>query len=248
MGKLYYAAVGWPHGSWSEALRDSHAEAQAWLREQSARGEPVTTVLTPQRHRTESLQAIQARIAALQHPGRGDWSGPLHAAHLLCAADHRASPELVARRLAELDVEARLVEMALAARIVTTARAYGRSPREALQLDLDDVRWHQHDALETPVPEDVAAEIHELRERARADPAWWASLWRHLNAILHGQLLAGLGGDTRAPSPSTSERVHALDGPCPCSCEQTSQAWFEVRRLSELRGLVVDRRVVPVGE
>lgn len=217
MVELYYAAVGWSDNSWSEALRDSHAEAHAWLHEQSAQGEPVATVLHPQRHRTESLQATQARLAALQHPDSADWSGPVHAAHLLCAADHRASPEVVDRRMAELDVEAWLVETALAARIVTSARAYAWSPSEALHLDLDDVRWHQQDPFETPVPATVAAEVNELRERARADPAWWVSLWRHLNAILHGQLLAGLGGDARTRPPSLSERIHALEGTCPCS-------------------------------
>lgn len=142
-----------------------------------------------------------------RHVGRAAASGhrrlvraaswPLHAARVLCTADPRGSPELVDRRLLELDVQDRLVEVALAARIVATARAYLWSPSEALHLDLDEVLWHQQDPLETLVPEAVAAEVNGLHECARADQAWWVSVCQHFNAILHGQLLAGTNGDAR---------------------------------------------------
>ncbi len=169
-------------------------------------------MVLPQRQREETQQATQARLAALREPETADWAGPLYAARMLCAADHREAPELIQRRLAELDVEPVLVATALAARIVTTARHYSWAPSEALRLDLDDVRWHQQDPLQAPVPATVTAEISELRRRAHANPSWWPSLWRHLNAILHGQLLAGLGGNARARSPSITERLQALEG------------------------------------
>ena len=213
MSEPYYAAVSWPDGSWSEALRDSRAEAEAWLREAAAHGDPVTTAVLPQRQRTETQQATQDRLAALRAPEAADWTGPLYAAWLLCAADRQTAPVLIERRLAELDVEAGLVEAALAARIMTTARANSLGPTEALHLELDDVRWHQQDPLSLSVPETMAGEIDELRRRANADPDWWSSLWRHVNAILHGHLLAGLAGDARARSPTITERLRALEEP-----------------------------------
>ncbi len=74
MSEPYYAAVSWPDGSWSEALRDSRAEAEAWLREAAAHGDPVTTAVLPQRQRTETQQATQDRLAALRAPEAADWT------------------------------------------------------------------------------------------------------------------------------------------------------------------------------
>lgn len=208
----YYASASWPDGSRTEAVRDSRAEAEAWLRAETARGEPMATAVIPQRQRDETQRSNQQRLAALHDPDTADWSGPLHAARVLCAADRRDRPELVDRTLAELDVDPELVEVAMAARIVATARHHSLGPAESLHLELADVRNHVGHVLATPVAATVAAEVDELRSRAYADPSWWASLWEHLDAILHNQTLAARGGvATLEGSPSITERLEVLE-------------------------------------
>ncbi len=208
----YYAAVSWPDGRRNEVVRDSRAEAEAWLHAETAHGEPMTTVMIPERQRAETQRSNQQRLAALRDPASTDWAGPLHAARVLCAADRRERPELVDRTLVELDVEPGLVELAMAARIVSTARHHSLGPAEALHLELADVCNHGGYVLEGPVAETVAAEVDQLRSRASANPSWWTSLWEHLDAVLHGQTLAGRSGDaTLGRSPSITERLEVLE-------------------------------------
>lgn len=53
----YYASASWPDGSRTEAVRESRGEAEAWLRAECARGEPVATAVLPQRQRLENQQS-----------------------------------------------------------------------------------------------------------------------------------------------------------------------------------------------
>ena len=58
MSEPYYASIVWADESTVDAVRDTRAEAEAWLRETlaTADSDPMTTVVIPERHRQENRQ------------------------------------------------------------------------------------------------------------------------------------------------------------------------------------------------
>ena len=58
MSEPYYACVVWADESATETVRETRAEAEAWLHDALAAGggAPVSTVVIPERHRRENRQ------------------------------------------------------------------------------------------------------------------------------------------------------------------------------------------------
>lgn len=63
MSEPYYACVVWTDESARETVRETRAEAEAWLCDAlaAADGDPVSTVVIPERHRQENRQLGRER-------------------------------------------------------------------------------------------------------------------------------------------------------------------------------------------